>query len=141
MDTAEAYADRAQRVLQSLVGLSGFTRREIHRRLQQQGAGVDVTRILRGELDLKLWHLVAILGVIDVHPLDFFQLVFPAPSQPRSPLVQLFEKAVGDSRLAPPASVGNEVRSAPGESAKRRLNKLMRELERLIEEAEMPEGG
>ncbi len=141
--------------MQSLVGLSGFTRREIQRRLRQQGEVVDVTRILRGDLDLKLWQLLAILGVIEVQPMDFFQLVFPAAPEPRSPLLDLLEKALELDSPATPvlpgvprsdAAARPRPRPAPagpprGDSVRSRLSQLMGELEKLIEEAETPKGG
>jgi hypothetical protein len=144
----EAYVDRTRRILLQLVSLSGLSRREIQRRLDRQGATVDVTRILRGDLDLKVRHLLAILGVLEIQPLDFFQLVFPTPSQPRSPLLQLFEKALGPEAAQVPTATAKGRPKAPGDEARpvdadvrRRMAELMREMEHLIEAASSPSGG
>ncbi len=73
--------EKARITLVRLVGLKGITRKEIQRRLQEQGHRIDATRVLRGELDLKLWQLVAILEVLEMAPLEFFKLTFREPKE------------------------------------------------------------
>jgi hypothetical protein len=127
------------------VGLSGLSRREIQRRLGKQGSAIDVGRVLRGDMDLRLRHLLAIIGAIDVQPLDFFELVFPARLQPRSPLAQLFEKALvpTPSPAGPPgpprgsqAPAVSSARTTDSEARRRRMVELMREMESLIAEGQ-----
>jgi hypothetical protein len=67
----------------------------VERRLKAQGHGpIDVTRILRGELDLKLWQLLAILDVLELHPLEFFRMVFGEPGEP-SPFRRQLDALMG----------------------------------------------
>src|ERR1700753_644656 len=89
---SDASVERARAILRVLVGMSGISRREVRRRLAALGSGTDVTRLLGGTLDLKLRHIVDILDVIEVHPLEFFQMTFPPPETPRrSPVLQMLE--------------------------------------------------
>ncbi len=77
---------RLRETLAALIDLSGLSRRQIERCLAEQDAGVDLTRLLSGRFALKLYHLLDILEVLQVHPLEFFRMVFSAPEK-RSPLM------------------------------------------------------
>jgi hypothetical protein len=84
MARREADLERARKILRVLVGLAGLSRREVQRRLRRDGAVTDVTRLLRGALDLKLGHILDILDVIDVQAFEFFfQIAFPPPPLPQ----------------------------------------------------------
>ncbi len=72
--------------LAALIDLTGLSRRQIYRCLAEDDAGVDLARLLSGRFDLKLYHLLDILDVLQVHPLEFFRLIFPAPEK-RGPLM------------------------------------------------------
>ena len=77
---------RVRKALDGLVDLSGLSRREIERRLAQHGPGFDVSRLLVGRFDLKLHQLLDILCVLEIHPVEFFLLIFKQPER-RSPLL------------------------------------------------------
>lgn len=77
---------RVREVLDDLVDLSGLSRREIERRLAQQGSGFDVSRLISGRFELKLHQLLDILCVLEIHPVEFFRLIFKEPEL-RSPLL------------------------------------------------------
>lgn len=77
---------RVREALDDLVDLSGLSRREIERRLAQQGSGFDVSRLISGRFDLKLHQLLDILCVLEIHPVEFFRLIFKEPER-RSPLL------------------------------------------------------
>jgi hypothetical protein len=77
---------RVRATLDALIDMSGLSRRQIERCLAEQDAGVDLTRLLSGRFALKLYHLLDILEVLQVQPLEFFRMVFPAPEK-RSPLI------------------------------------------------------
>jgi hypothetical protein len=77
---------RVREALESLVDLSGLSRREIERRLARQERALDVGRLLSGKFELKLHHMLDIIRVLDVHPVEFFRLVFKEPER-RSPLI------------------------------------------------------
>ena len=95
---------RSRETLSHLIELSGLSRREVEKRLLEQGCGTDLGRLLSGKLDLKLRHIVDICRVIDVFPLEVFQIVWKE-SERRSPLLRRLEALVagGHPRAAPPA--------------------------------------
>jgi predicted ATPase len=137
MTRRELDLERARKVLRVLIGLSGLSRREVQRRLQRQGSITDVTRILRGKLDLKLRHILDIVEVLDVQAFEFFQMAFPPPPRSRpSPVLEMLESTLAPDRqpdlfrssLAPPVT-GDE------ERLRHRRSELMRQFEQLISEA------
>jgi hypothetical protein len=54
--------------------------------LAQQGSGFDVSRLISGRFELKLHQLLDILCVLEIHPVEFFRLIFKEPER-RSPLL------------------------------------------------------
>jgi hypothetical protein len=79
--------ERARQVLVTLIDLSMMSRREVERRMVERGVGVDLGRVLRGRLQLRLCHVAAICQALDLHPLEFCRMVFGEPKQ-RSPLLR-----------------------------------------------------
>ncbi|HXO43211.1 MAG TPA: hypothetical protein VN999_17305 [Thermoanaerobaculia bacterium] len=108
--TTRAAVERARVILLHLIELSGLSRREVERRLLSLGRGMDLGRLLvSGKLDLKLGHILDILCVIEVYPLEFFRMVWERPRE-RSPLLARLEAIVLPTRMAARAS-GGQVRS------------------------------
>jgi hypothetical protein len=106
MSDTKATEEAARTALSRLIELSGLSRREIERRLLEQQAGTDLGRLLSGRLDLKLRHIVDIVRVIELHPHEFFRLLFKeAPD--RSPLLRRLDGLMG--ALGPMASPPPEV--------------------------------
>lgn len=79
--------ERARQVLATIIDLSMMSRREVGRRMAEQGVGVDLGRVLKGRLQLRFAHVAAICQALDLHPLEFCRMVFGEPKQ-RSPLLQ-----------------------------------------------------
>jgi hypothetical protein len=86
MSGIKADVARVREALGNLVDLSGLSRREIERRLAQDGSGFDVSRLLVGRFELKLHQMLDILCVLEVHPGEFFRLMFKEPEL-QSPLL------------------------------------------------------
>ncbi|HEY6323015.1 MAG TPA: hypothetical protein VJA16_15805 [Thermoanaerobaculia bacterium] len=84
--------------LSSLIDLSDLSRREIERRLAGQGSGVDLNRLLAGKFELKLFQLLDVLQVLDIHPLEFFRLIFKDPEK-RNPLLERMQALFASLRL------------------------------------------
>ena len=106
MSDTTATEEAARRTLSSLIELSGLSRREVERRLLEQQAGTDLGRLLSGRLDLKLRHIVDIVRVLELHPHEFFRMLFK--EQPdRSPLLQRLDGLMG--AIGPMASPPPEV--------------------------------
>jgi hypothetical protein len=109
---------RVREALDDLVDLSGLSRREIERRLAQQGPGFDVSRLISGRFDLKLHQLLDILCVLEIHPVEFFRLIFKEPER-RSPLLVRARALFGS---------GEPVRQRETRTAEEDLDDLRRRL-------------
>lgn len=65
---------------------------KLSQRTVEEGAGVSrgyLSQLLAGKRDLKLWHLLAVLEVLDRAPGEFFRSVFP---ERRYPALSYFQK-------------------------------------------------
>ncbi len=81
--------ERARKALRLLVTIAGVSRREVRRRLLMVNGGTDVTRLLSGDLDLKIRHVLDICGVLGLHPGEFFSITYPRPSEPTAFLLKV----------------------------------------------------
>jgi hypothetical protein len=122
---------RSRETLSHLIELSGLSRREVEKRLLEQGCGTDLGRLLSGRLDLKLRHILDICRVIDIYPLDFFRIVFKETGQ-RSPLLQRLDAVIHPGKAQRAAQVP-EARSEVTNPRElhQRLSEVLRQLERL----------
>lgn len=122
--------NRARVALRHLIELSGLSRREVEKRLLDLGCGTDLGRLLvSGRLDLKLRHILDILRVIEVYPLEFFSMVCERPRE-RSPLLGRLEAIVF------PASVGARTESVAARPELEALERLLARLAELTGEVE-----
>jgi hypothetical protein len=129
-----ATVERARVALRSLIELSGLSRREVEKRLLDLGGGTDLGRLLRGGLDLKLRHIVDILRVVEIYPLEFFRMVCENPPE-RSPLLGRLAALVLPTRIGAPA----DKRQARSEvEALERLLARLAEVMAEVEEALAP---
>lgn len=67
---------RATRLLEGLIQATGVSAGELERRLD--AAPGYVGRILSGEMELKLRHILAILRALEIEPALFFEVLYPA---------------------------------------------------------------
>jgi hypothetical protein len=74
--------DKTRETLRSLLAFADLSRRHVQRCIQAHGHHVDVARVLRGDCDVKLRPVLAILEVVQLHPMEFFALVFGLPKEP-----------------------------------------------------------
>jgi transcriptional regulator with XRE-family HTH domain len=72
---------RVLEVLQTLIGLSGLTQREIGRRLHN-GREYLVRRVLQGDASLKIGQLFELADAIEIHPLEVMKMVFASSPEP-----------------------------------------------------------
>jgi hypothetical protein len=75
MGGGEADIARVRQALGSLIDRFGLRRREIDRRLGRQGCSLDVSRLLGGNCTTCSTSSAS----FDVHPVEFFRLVFKDP--------------------------------------------------------------
>jgi hypothetical protein len=114
--------ERVRQGLGTLIDLSWLSRREIERRLAEQGCGLDLNRLLGGKAALKLHQVLDVLRVLDVHPWELFRLTFKEPER-RSPLLERVQALFAPAR--PPSAV------PPCRAAEKELEELCRRLEKL----------
>jgi hypothetical protein len=126
---SRANVTRVREALRSLIDLSLLSRREVEKRLAASGGSIDVTRLLAGRFEIKLRHVFDLLQVIEIHPLEFFRLIFKEPSD-KSALLQRVEAV-----FAPRAPVAPRATPAPAagdvEQLRQSLEQLQREVARL----------
>jgi hypothetical protein len=80
-DKTDPRAERVNEVLQTLIGLSGLTQREIGRRLPA-GREYLVRRVLQGDINLKVSQLFELADAIEIHPLEVMKMVFAGTPEP-----------------------------------------------------------
>jgi len=88
--------DQAREMLLTLVRIAGLNPRKVSERLKEQNRSTDVARVLlsKGALELKLRHIVDVCAILEIQPLEFFQMVYKEPKRP-SPLVQRLREMMG----------------------------------------------
>jgi hypothetical protein len=122
---------RVRETLNSVIDLSDLSRREIERRLARQGAGLDLNRLLGGKFELKLFQVLDVLGVLDIHPLEFFRLVFKEPEK-RNPLLERMQALFASVRPAAAARPpGGRREEKDLEELRRRVDQLAQLVEQL----------
>lgn len=128
----KAEAARVRQALRSIIDVADMSHREIERTLVSQGHGLDVNRMLAGRFDLKLHQLLDVLGVLEIHPVEFFRLVFREPTQ-QSAILQRMREIFGAVRpAAAVASAPSAPRPEPTiEALRRRVEELARQLDQL----------
>lgn len=74
--TIEEEIRQALRLLESLLQAAGVSEGELERRLDVSPG--YVVRLLAGEIELKLRHILSILRVVEIEPSLFFESLYPA---------------------------------------------------------------
>lgn len=74
--TIEDEVRQAARLLESLIQAAGMPESELERRLDV--APGYVGRVLSGEIELKLRHILAILRALEIEPSLYFESLYPA---------------------------------------------------------------
>jgi hypothetical protein len=130
MGGSKADVARVRDALSSIIDLSELSRREIERRLARQGIGVDLNRLLGGKFELKLFQVLDVLRVLDIHPVEFFRLIFKEPEQ-RNPLIEGMQALFASVR--PPAAP-RPPSGRPGEKDLEELRRRVDQLAQLVEQ-------
>jgi hypothetical protein len=128
----KAEAARVREALRSIIDVAGMSLREIERVLTRQGHGFDINRMLAGRFETKLYQILDVLGVLEIHPVEFFRLVFREPTK-QSPILLRMREIFGAVRpaatVAPPPSAPRP--EATLEALHRRVEELARQLDQL----------
>jgi hypothetical protein len=126
----KAEAARVREALRSVIDVAGMSHREIERLLARQGHGFDMNRMLTGRFETKLYQILDVLGVLEIHPVEFFRLVFREPTK-QSPILLRMREIFGAVR---PASAPPPSAPEPGvtlDALRRRVEELARQLDQL----------
>jgi transcriptional regulator with XRE-family HTH domain len=73
--TIEDEVRQAAKLLESLIQAAGVPESEIERRLDASPGYLG--RVLSGEIELKLRHILAVLRVLEIEPSLFFESLYP----------------------------------------------------------------
>ena len=76
--TIEDEVRQAARLLESLIQAAGIPETELEHRLEVSPGYVG--RVLSGEIELKLRHILSILRVLEIEPALYFESLYPAQS-------------------------------------------------------------
>jgi hypothetical protein len=129
---SKAEVARLRDALCSVIDVAGMSRRAIERALARQGHGLDMNRMLTGRFETKLYQILDVLGVLEIHPVEFFRLVFKEPTQ-QSPILLRMREIFGAVRpaatVAPPPSAPRPEPTV--EALCRRIDELARLVEQL----------
>ena len=125
------HVENVLRALRTLLDVSGFSLQKVTRVLASHECVVDVPRVLRGKLDLKVSHVLDVCRVIGLHPVELFRIGLKEPSAP-SPLLEraaaLLRAGTPQPRLPVLARAEDPSRL---EALEQRLAGLQREVEEL----------
>lgn len=106
--TIEEEVRQAAKLLESLIQAAGVPETELERQLDVSPGYLG--RVLSGEIELKLRHILSILRGLEIEPSLFFESLFPAGS-PRGTIrmedlqQRLQGLGLGDPSEAPPVVV------------------------------------
>ena len=100
---AENQVERILRMLQVAIRMLGFSNREIERRLGWTPS--YMTRILKGNIELKVEHVVDIAGALGLTPREFFLFAFPDRGEPPSAAALKLDAMMEDLRPAKAAKL------------------------------------
>jgi hypothetical protein len=128
---SKAEVARVRETLWRIIDVAGLSVRGIERRLASEGQGMDLNRLLTGRFQLKLYQILDVLRVLEIHPVEFFRLVFKEPAQ-RNPLLERMREIFGAVRppaVAPPANTPGP--EATVEALRRRVDELARLVDQL----------
>jgi hypothetical protein len=128
---SKAEVARVREALRSIIDVAGISHREIERRLARKGHGFDMNRMLAGRFETKLYQVLDVLGVLEIHPVEFFRLVFREPTKQSAILLRMREifGAVRPAAAAPAPSAPRP--EATLEALGRRVEELARQLDQL----------
>lgn len=121
---------RIAAALRTAIRLSGISHRQVEREL---GLSTGyLTRILAGQVELRVRHVLEICRVIGLSPDRFFGALFPLQDGPES--MARLER--GLAQLHPPPGRPAPAPEPPGEGRPKRIPELMRRLRQALDELE-----
>jgi hypothetical protein len=126
----DVYLARSRHLLDEILKTRKLTRRDIDRAL---GRVRGHTRLLlNGEIELKLHHLLAILAVARVDPMEFFDRAFEVPAYAfeGGPVYSAYRKRMARTEgfgIEPPATAAIQETPNDERRARKELRKMIRD--------------
>lgn len=129
---SESEIERLLHLVKTVMRMLGVTNRELSRRL-----GINpshLSRILNGQLELKVEHLLTISDALGLQPEELFRLAYPTRTEPPTESAQVLRGLLPEgAALAPPSPPASApVTGMTEEEIDRRIQesvlKLFREL-------------
>jgi transcriptional regulator with XRE-family HTH domain len=125
---------RIAAALRTAIRLSGISHRQVEREL---GLSTGyLTRILAGQVELRVRHVLDVCRVIGLSPDRFFGALFPLQDGPES--MSRLERGLAQLHAAPgrPAPPLAESPAAPGDGRSRPVSELLRRLRQALDDLE-----
>jgi hypothetical protein len=132
MRDGKAEAARVREALRSVIDVADMSQRAIERSLAARGQGFDMNRMLTGRFETKLYQILDVLSVLEIHPVEFFRLVFKEPTKQSTILLRMrdiFGAVRSAAAVAPPPSAPRPEMTL--EALHRRMEELARQLDQL----------
>jgi transcriptional regulator with XRE-family HTH domain len=125
---------RIAAALRTAIRLSGISHRQVEREL---GLSTGyLTRILAGQVELRVRHVLDVCRVIGLSPDRFFGALFPLQDGPES--MSRLERGLAQLHAAPgrPAPPLGEAPAAAGDGRSRPVSELLRRLRQALDDLE-----
>jgi hypothetical protein len=126
--------ERMRWLLRTAIRVSDFTHREIEINLGWSGG--SLSRLFSGEVELKIHHVLDILGVIHLAPGEFFQIAFPTEEVSPSPVLKKLQEAMRSEPLTEAAAGEQAGRAQP--SAEQLTQRLVETVRQVFAELDPP---
>ena len=111
---SEEHSEEIQRALELLkrvVKSLGPTRQQLERQIGMSSGWAS--KVLNGEIELRVRHVLTVLEVCGVEPWRFFAAAFPQPGSEERAASTLFQaRGVGDGRRSGPPDFASELSQA-----------------------------
>lgn len=127
----KAETARVREALHRIIDVADMSQRAIERSLAARGQGFDMNRMLTGRFETKLYQILDVLGVLEIHPVEFFRLVFKEPTKQSAILLRMREifGAVRPAAAAPSPTAPRPELTI--EALHRRVEELARQFDQL----------
>ncbi|HEY0781062.1 MAG TPA: hypothetical protein VGE98_01300 [Thermoanaerobaculia bacterium] len=126
--------ERMRWLLRTAIRVSDFTHREIEINLGWSGG--SLSRLFSGEVELKIHHVLDILGVIQLPPGEFFQIAFPTEVISPSPVLKKLQEAMRSEPSVETLGEGTERGTQP--SAEQLTQRLVETVRQVFAELDPP---
>jgi transcriptional regulator with XRE-family HTH domain len=123
---SEPEIERLLQLVKTVMRMLGVTNRELARRL-----GINpshLSRILNGQLELKVEHLLNMSAAMGLQPDEFFRLAYPTRTEPPTESAQVLRGLLPEGAALSPPAPSAKVGGITEEEIDRRIQESVRRL-------------